>query len=161
MEGVGEQDHAAPAVPGPPADDLSGVQAAGLLGDLAIFFDAPSGRGDVDQAVPRQNAATMALACGLTGPVPADKIVSCACLSALSVHAPGVRLADVAGPRSSVEGRGDLGVASRGGGVAASGWAAEAGLGRSGRSRGHPIKMSMLWCRWKAGSNATRCSEER
>ena len=47
-----------------------------------------------------------------------------------------VRVADVDGPQSSVEGRGNHGVASRGGGASASGRTPDAGLGRSGRSRG-------------------------
>jgi hypothetical protein len=36
---VGEQADRGPAVPGFPADDLAGVQAGGLLGELVIFFD--------------------------------------------------------------------------------------------------------------------------
>jgi hypothetical protein len=36
---VGEQADRGPAVPGFPADDLSGVQAGGLLGELVIFLD--------------------------------------------------------------------------------------------------------------------------
>jgi hypothetical protein len=36
---AGEQAQGAPAVPGLPADDLSGVQAGALLGELVIFFD--------------------------------------------------------------------------------------------------------------------------
>ena len=36
---VGEQADRGPAVPGFPADDLSGVQAGALLGELVIFFD--------------------------------------------------------------------------------------------------------------------------
>ncbi|MFC7588035.1 transposase [Nonomuraea antimicrobica] len=71
--------------------------------------------------VPRQNTATTALTCGLTGFVPAGKIASCACPPALADRAPGVRLADGAGPWSSVEGHGDHGVVSRSGSAAASG----------------------------------------
>jgi len=36
---VGEQADGGPAVPGPPADDLPGVQPGGLLGYLVIFLD--------------------------------------------------------------------------------------------------------------------------
>jgi hypothetical protein len=36
---VGEQADRGPAVPGFPADDLSGVQAGGLLGELVILLD--------------------------------------------------------------------------------------------------------------------------
>jgi hypothetical protein len=36
---VGEQAERGPAVPGLPADDLPGVQAGALLGELMIFFD--------------------------------------------------------------------------------------------------------------------------
>jgi len=36
---VGEQADRGPAVLGPPADDLPGVQAGGLLGELVIFLD--------------------------------------------------------------------------------------------------------------------------
>ena len=35
---VGEQADRGPAVPGLPADDLSGVQAGAVLGKLVIFF---------------------------------------------------------------------------------------------------------------------------
>jgi hypothetical protein len=34
---LGEQADRGPAVPGPPADDLPGVQASALLGELMIF----------------------------------------------------------------------------------------------------------------------------
>jgi len=43
---VGKQAQGAPAMPGPLADHLAGVQAGGLLGDLLIFFDPPPGHGD-------------------------------------------------------------------------------------------------------------------
>jgi hypothetical protein len=46
---VGEQAERGPAVPGLPADDLPGVQAGGLLGELMIFLDAPAGDRDGDQ----------------------------------------------------------------------------------------------------------------
>jgi hypothetical protein len=59
----------------------------------------------------------MALTCGLTGSVRVDKIASCVCPPALSDRAPGLRLADVAGRQPGVEGHGDHGVASRGGGA--------------------------------------------
>jgi hypothetical protein len=36
---VGEQEECGPAVPGPPPDDLPGVQAGGLLSELVIFLD--------------------------------------------------------------------------------------------------------------------------
>ena len=36
---VGEQADRGPAVPGLPSDDLPGVQAGTLLGELVIFFD--------------------------------------------------------------------------------------------------------------------------
>jgi hypothetical protein len=39
---AGEQTDGGPSVPGFPADDLPGVQASGLLGELVIFFDTPS-----------------------------------------------------------------------------------------------------------------------
>jgi len=35
---AGEQAERGLAVPGPPADDLPGVQAGALLGELVIFF---------------------------------------------------------------------------------------------------------------------------
>jgi hypothetical protein len=35
---AGEQAQGAPAVPGPPADHLTGVQPGNLLGELVIFF---------------------------------------------------------------------------------------------------------------------------
>jgi hypothetical protein len=38
---VGEQADRGPAVPGPPADDLPGVQPGGLLGELVIFLNQP------------------------------------------------------------------------------------------------------------------------
>ncbi len=40
---VGKQADGGPAVPGFPADDLSGVQAGALLGELMIFFNPPPG----------------------------------------------------------------------------------------------------------------------
>ena len=40
---VGEQADRGPAVPGRPADDLAGVQAGALLGELVIFLDPPAG----------------------------------------------------------------------------------------------------------------------
>jgi hypothetical protein len=86
--------------------------------------------------VPCQSAPTMALACGLTGTVLAYKIASCVCPPALSDHTASVRLADVTGPQSIVEGRRNHGVASRGGSATAPGRTPEAGLGRSSRSRG-------------------------
>ena len=46
---AGEQAQRAPAVPGPPADDLAGVQAGDLLGELVIFLDPPPGLRDGDQ----------------------------------------------------------------------------------------------------------------
>jgi hypothetical protein len=39
--GVGEQADRGPAVPGFPADDLPGVQAGALLGQLMIFLNRP------------------------------------------------------------------------------------------------------------------------
>jgi hypothetical protein len=36
---AGEQAQGAPAVPGPPADHLTGVQSGNLLGELVILFD--------------------------------------------------------------------------------------------------------------------------
>jgi hypothetical protein len=57
----------------------------------------------------------MALSCGLTVSVSTDKIASRVCPPALSTRAPGLRLADVAGPQPGVEGRRNHGVASRGG----------------------------------------------
>src|SRR5688572_2494971 len=77
----------------------------------SIVSTLPDSVGSLEP-VPRQNTATMALTCGLTGSFLAGKIASCACPPALSDHAPGVRLADVAGPRSGVEGCKDHGVAS-------------------------------------------------
>jgi len=38
---VGQEADRGPAVPGPPADDLPGVQAGALLGKLVIFFTEP------------------------------------------------------------------------------------------------------------------------
>ena len=46
---VGEQADRGPAVPGLPADDLSGVKAGALLGKLMIFLDAPADDRDGDQ----------------------------------------------------------------------------------------------------------------
>ena len=45
----GEQAQGAPAVPGPPADHLAGVQSGALLGELVILFDPPPGLRDGDQ----------------------------------------------------------------------------------------------------------------
>ena len=46
---VGDQADRGPAVPGPPADHLSGVQADGLLAELVILFNPPPGHRDGDQ----------------------------------------------------------------------------------------------------------------
>ena len=45
---AGEQAQGAPAVPGPSADHLTGVQA-NLLRELVILFDFPAGLRDGDQ----------------------------------------------------------------------------------------------------------------
>jgi hypothetical protein len=58
---VGQQADRGPAVPGPPADDLPGVQTGALLGHLVIFLNAPAGGRDGDQ--PRQ-AVRIGLASG-------------------------------------------------------------------------------------------------
>ena len=44
---VGQQSDRRPVLPGPPADDVPGIQAGALLAELVIFFNPPPGRGVV------------------------------------------------------------------------------------------------------------------
>ena len=48
-EGVGEQAHQAPAVPGGPAGDLAGVEVGQALGALEVLLDAPAAADSADQ----------------------------------------------------------------------------------------------------------------
>jgi hypothetical protein len=86
---VGEQADRGPGVPGLPAEDLSGVQAGALLGELMIFFRAVLRPWGADpHGVPGNQAA----ATYLPGPSAALRTRrSGSCLSGIRVTGPSLR----------------------------------------------------------------------